>query len=125
MMSVKISGLVLQNPVTLADEKYLSLQHAITELIRVVTREGAFSTTNHLLALREDMTDRQKRWDAVNNSKVKGLVNDIEASDCCLILCTKNIGSWMKVQGTMITGTVLATMEFRKIFCTWYDATPP
>ena len=54
------SGLGLQNPVTSANEKYLSLQCASMELIRYVTGEGEFSNTDQLLALREERRDEKK-----------------------------------------------------------------
>ena len=56
----KKSGLGLQNPVTSADEKYLSLRHASTELIRYVTGKSEFSTADHSLALREEGRDGKK-----------------------------------------------------------------
>ena len=52
MTLVKKSGLGLQNPVTSANEKFLSLRCARTELIRAVMEESAFPTTNHLQAVK-------------------------------------------------------------------------
>ena len=60
MMPVKKFGLVLQDPVTSSNDKYLSLLRARSELIGVVTGEREFPTTDHLLALREERRDGQK-----------------------------------------------------------------
>ena len=61
----------------------------------------------HLLALREERHDRQKKRDLFNDAKLKGLVRDIYSTDLCLILRTINIGPWMNVWGNKVTGTVL------------------
>ena len=50
--------------------------------------------------------------DAVNNAKLKVLVNDIKSPDRCLILHAKYTGSWLTVQGNKVTSIVLASMEF-------------
>ena len=104
---VKKFGLGLKNPVTSTDEKYLSLQSASMELNQDVIGEGCFSTDNHLLELREEIQD-EKIWDDANDSKLKGLVDDLEAPDLRLILCAKNTGSWLSMRGTTVTGKVLA-----------------
>ena len=57
---VNKSGLGLPNPVTSMEKIYPSLQCASTELIRSVTGEGNFSTTNCLLALKEERRDGKK-----------------------------------------------------------------
>ena len=110
-MPVKKAGLGLQNPVTSADEKYLSSRRASTELIRAVTGEGEFSTADHFLTLREERRDGQKRRDDANGAKIKELVDDLKAPDHRLILRTKNTGSWLNVRGTTVTGTVLAAID--------------
>ena len=55
MMPVKKAGLGLLNPATSVNHKYLSLQHARTELIRAVMGGGVFSNDDHLLAFKEEM----------------------------------------------------------------------
>ena len=50
---------------------------------------------------------RPKIRDEVNEAKLKVLVKDLEALDRRLILRAKNTGSWMTVQHTTVTGTVL------------------
>ena len=68
------------------------------------------------------MTDKKIR-DDTNNSKLKGLVNDIEAPGRCLILSANNTGYWLIIRGTTVTGTVLAAMEFHDFLCAHYDVT--
>ena len=57
--------------------------------------------------IREERRDRQKIRDDANDVKLKGLVKELKAIQLHLILCTKNKGYWMTIQGTMLTGTVL------------------
>ena len=57
---IKKSILGLQNTVTSADKKYLSSRHASMEMIQSVTGEVKFSTTDRLLALKEERRDTQK-----------------------------------------------------------------
>ena len=51
--------------------------------------EGACFNANRLLALREEIHDRQKNRDDVNDSKLKELVVDLSSIDCRLIICAK------------------------------------
>ena len=53
MSVVNKSGIGLQDLVTSANKKYLSLLCVIRDIIRAVTGERSFSTANHLLELRE------------------------------------------------------------------------
>ena len=55
----------------------------------------------------------KKLWDEANVAKLKGLVDDLKATDLRLILCAKNTGSWMNVRGTMVTGILLVATKFR------------
>ena len=75
-----------------------------------MTGEGKFSTADHLLLLREERCDGQNIWDDSNNAKRRGLVNDLGALDHCLILHSKNTGTWLSIRGTTVTGSVLAAM---------------
>ena len=70
--------------------------------------EGELFTTNQLLENREDRRDEKEIQDDANNAKFKELVENLEASNCRLILHTKNIGSWLTVQVTKVTVTVVA-----------------
>ena len=56
---VKKYGLVLLDPVTSAKYKDLSSQQAIVELIWDFMGGGEFYNSNHILALREEISDRQ------------------------------------------------------------------
>ena len=80
-MLVKKSGLRLPNTMTYMNKKYLSYQLASTEFIRAVKGEGVFSNSDHLLALREEICDGQKKWDNINDAKLKGLVRDLNATN--------------------------------------------
>ena len=91
-MPVKKSGLGLLNPVTSANDKYLSFQKASTKFIQDVMRGGAFSGANHLLVFREERRNGEKKRDDVNDSKLKGLVRDLDTTNWRLILRAKIIG---------------------------------
>ena len=77
MILANKSGLGLQEPVPSANKKYLSFLRMRSELIGAVMGVSKFLTTNHLMALREESRDRQKRRDDANDSKLKGLVKDL------------------------------------------------
>ena len=90
-----------------------------------MTGESEFSTADHLLALREDRHERQKIWDGANDAKLGGIVENLKAPDCHLILRIKHTGSWLTVQGTTVTGRLLAATDFWDFLCARYDVTPP
>ena len=50
----------LLNPVTSAQEKDLISTQGSVELVRAMTREGAFSNSDHLRTLGEEISDRNK-----------------------------------------------------------------
>ena len=115
-MRVNKSGLGLQDPVKLANKKYPSFLRAICNLIGSVKGYRDFSTADHLLVLREERRDNQKiRYDA-NWSKLKGLVRYLEVLDHRIIICAKNLGYWMTVWGTILTGIVIVAIEFCNFF---------
>ena len=124
-MPVKKSGLGLQEPVTLTKKKDLSSLHTSRELIGAITGERSFSTTDHLLALREERRDWKKRQYESNEAKLKEPVKELKATDSRLILCAKNTGSWMTVWDTTVTNEVLAATEFLDFLCASYDITLP
>ena len=64
-MPVKKSGLGILNPVTSAQEKYISYQQESAELVRAVTGGGEFSNADHLRTLSEESRDIKKDRDAV------------------------------------------------------------
>ena len=63
--------------------------------------------------LREERRDGQKNGNDVNNTKLKGLVRNIDSTNRSLILRSKNTDAWLNIQDTMVTGTALAATEFR------------
>ena len=75
-----------------------------------------------------DAQGRKSWWtkilDDANDVKLRRLVNGLDAPDSRLILCAKNIGSCMTIQGTTVTGTVLAATEFCEFLFARYDVTP-
>ena len=73
-MPFKKDELGLQKPVASAKEKFLSLQRVSTELIRVMTGENEFSTTDHLQAVKKEISKGKKSRDDVNNAKIEGIV---------------------------------------------------
>ena len=87
---VKKSSLGLQNLIFSMEENDPIPRRTSTELIWSVTGKGKLSTTNHPPELREERRDRQKIWDDANNAKLRGLVENLEAPDLCLILSSKN-----------------------------------
>ena len=116
-MPVKKSNLCLQNLVTSANDKYLSLLREISEMIGYVMGTSTFSTANHLLVLREERCEGLKIQDDANNAKLKGLINDHKSPGGRLVLRAKNTGSWLTAQGSTVTGIVLAATEFRYFLC--------
>ena len=79
-----------------------------------MTWEVSLANADHLLALRKERCDGHKIWDDNNDSKLKDLITDLDSSDWRIILCTKNTGAWLNVQGNTVTGTVLVATEFRE-----------
>ena len=51
-----------------------------------------------------------------NDEKLEGTVKDLDNLDCRIFLRSNQTGSWTTVWGTMVTGTVLSTMEFCYFF---------
>ena len=115
----------LQNPVTSAADKYTGLLRASYNLIGEVTGVREFSTTDHLQAVNEEMLDGKKDWDDANDSKLKVIVNDQGDVEKILFLRTKYTGSWMSVQGTMVTGTVLTAPKFSDFLFGCYNLNTP
>ena len=109
-MPVKKAGLGLLDPMTSVEEKDLTFWRTSTKLIRAVTSQGTLSISDHLIVLREEKRGGQKRRDDTNVSKLKELVNYLEAYYCRLIISAKKTGSWMNVRGIVVSGIVLAAM---------------
>ena len=68
---------------------------------------------------------QEKNRDVVNDAKLQGIISNQDAFKKQLFLCAKHTGSWMSVQGTTETGTILAATEFRDFKCDHYNVNPP
>ena len=75
------------------------------------------SIADHLLALREERRHGQKIRDDTNKDKLKELVKEFEILYLCIVLRTKNIGSWLTVRGTTVTCTVFVDKKFVVFMC--------
>ena len=69
-MSVKKPSLGLQDPVASSNKKYLFLIRVISEPIGSEKGDRAFSTSDHLLPLREESRNGQQIWDNANDAKI-------------------------------------------------------
>ena len=121
---VKESGLGLLNPVTSAQEKYLSSNRGSVELVQAVTGGGAFSNANNLRTLSEERRDVKKDRDAVYKTNLKGLLRDLKGTYKGLIILSKCTCAWLSVHGTTVSGTVLSATEYRDFFCARYNFSP-
>ena len=110
---------------TSTDERFLSSQCESTELIRAVKGESEFPTADNLQAVKEERSDGRKTWDNIKEAKLEEFVKTLDAFDRHLFFRTKQTGSWLIAQGTMVTGTVLSAMEYHDFVCTCYKITPP
>ena len=112
-IKVKKSILGLQNPVTSAQEKYLSSTRGSAKLVQAVTGGGELSNADHLWTLSEEQRDGKEAWEVAYKSRLKGLVSDIQGTDKLLLLRAKSTGAWLSVHGTTVSGIVLSATEFR------------
>ena len=108
----------------LAKENPLSSQWGSTYLVRSMTGGGAFSNVDQLLDLWEERFDGQKNHDDVNNTTLNGLVVDLLGTDRCIILQANNMGAWMSIHDTTVSGTVLLDTKFCDFLCKSYNVTP-
>ena len=53
---------------------------------------GAFSNANHFQALREKRRDIEEKRDDANESKIKGVLRDLNNTKRCLIVRVKSTG---------------------------------
>ena len=118
MILITKSILGLKDPVTLDNKKYLSSLRSSSKLIGSVIVENELSIANHLLSIIEERRDREKIQVDANSAKIKVIDEDLKAPSHRLILHTKNTGSWLNIQVTTVTGTVLASTES---FCFFVD----
>ena len=78
--------------------------------------------THHRLASGAQGRKAQKIRD---DTKLKELVKDLEEYDRCLILHSKNTGSWLNLWVNMVTVTALAATELCDFMCACYKVIPP
>ena len=97
MMPVNKFGLCLQDLVTSANEKYLSLICASSDLIGDLMGASEYLTANCLMELREESHDGQEIKDITKYAKLKGIFKFLEAAARRLIIRTKNTGSGLTV----------------------------
>ena len=88
-MLVMKYGMGLLNPVTSAQEKYLTYQRGSAELIWAVTGGGEFSNANHLRTLGEERRDGDKDQEYAYKNKLKSLVRNLKVTGRSLILRAK------------------------------------
>ena len=73
-----------------------------------MTGGGAFFNADHLQNLTEEQRDGKKYRDVAHESRLKGLVRDLQGTDKSLLLRAKSTGAWMSLRGTTVSGTVLS-----------------
>ena len=67
-----------------------------------------YSTADHIWVVKENRRDRKKDWDGANDVKLREIVSDQSAFNKRLFLRANHTYSWMRVQGTRVTVTVLS-----------------
>ena len=72
----------------------------------MVNRE--FSTTDQILAVKEEKLDSKKYQYDANDAKLQGIVSNQGAFEKRLFLRANHTGSWLILCGATVTGTVLA-----------------
>ena len=123
-MPIKVAGIGLLNPVMLTKEKYLSPQRGSAELISAVTGGGSFSNSGHLWTLRGEICDGKKDREAMNKTKLKGLVHYLKGTYRRLILQAKITDACPRIRSSSVLGTVLSATEYRDFLCTCYNIYP-
>ena len=86
--------------------------------------ESEFSIADHLQAVKEERSNERKTRDDINEAKIEVIIHTFDKFDHCLLICSKQTRSWLTVQGTTVTGTVLLAMKFRD-FCVNFIMLPP
>ena len=123
-ITVKKSGLGLKNPVTSAHKKIDISQRTSIYLVNEVTGESKFSTTDHVIAVRDERSEGGEERNRDNKIKLAETVQECPKLESRIMLHMNNVGSWLTAHGTTVTGTVLAGMEFRDFLYAHYNLTP-
>ena len=73
---------------------------------------GGVSTSDNLWAVKEERQDGNKDRDDANDTKSRRIINAQGNLDKRLFMRANHMGSWMSVQGTTVTGTLLTATQF-------------
>ena len=71
-----------------------------------------FSTADRIQAVKRGRRDGKKERDAVNDTKLYGIVSDQGTFEKRLFLHAKHTGAWMSIRVATVTGTVISATEF-------------
>ena len=123
-MMVNKYGLGIQNMVTSSHKKIESSQRASVELVNAVTGKSEFSTTIHVIAVREQRSQGQKAHNKSNKIKFIESVHYVYTLIHRILIRLKNMCSWLTARGDTVTGTVLLVMEFHYLLFSCYNIPP-
>ena len=93
-------------------------------MIGDVTGEREFSTADHLLVLRKERLD-EKNPGWYQRGQTQGTSQGPQSNRTPYYSTHQKTGSWMTVQGSIVTGTLLVDAWFRNFLYAYYDVTPP
>ena len=85
---------------------------------------GGFSNADHLWTLSEERRDGKEARDVAYESRLKGLVINLQGTDKRLLLRAKSTGECLSVRGTAVSGTILSDTEFWGFLCARYKISP-
>ena len=89
------------------------LKYALLHIHAIINQIKERSSVGVLWKIKKFM---KNIWGDANDVKLKAVVENLEAPYRCLVLCYKHKGSWLTIQGTTVTGTVLEATKFRDFF---------
>ena len=70
------------------------------------------------------MSEGQKSRNETNGIKLAENMQDRPNRECRIIICAKNMGSWLIARGTIVIGKVLLDTEPRDFLCAQYNLSP-
>ena len=77
---------------------------------------GGVSNAYHLRTLSEDQCDWKKSWDVAYESRLKGLLSDLQGTDKLLLIRAKITGACLSVRNNTVSGTVLSATGFQNFY---------
>ena len=107
MLLLKTTGLVIQNSMISANDKYNSQLHASCKMIGAVMGKQMFSTSDHIRPSKGERGYRNKDQDIENGMKIQEIISDQGAFEKRLFLRGKHTGSCLRVRGTMVISAVI------------------